>query len=253
MSVHAACIAATLAALPFAAPAWGQRANWESTYSAMRPEILPGAQELLPMGNEAVQQSCVVAAAAAERRYPLPHGLLLAIGEVETGRPDPRTGRRAPWPWSVNAGTDGRYFTSKAQAVAWVHKAQASGAVSIDVGCMQVNLQAHPHAFTSLNEAFDPASNADYAALFLIRLHAETGDWGLATAEYHSRTPALGVPYRKEVALAAATVAKQPPRTRLQMLRDAWAATLPHGAQTGDAMAGMTTLAPANRRTDAGR
>ena len=37
----------------------------------------------------------------------------------------------------------------------------------MDVGCMQVNLYHHAHAFSSLDNAFDPQSNVDYAARFL--------------------------------------------------------------------------------------
>ena len=35
------------------------------------------------------------------------------------------------------------------------------GVRQVDVGCMQINLQSHPHAFASLEDAFDPGSNAD--------------------------------------------------------------------------------------------
>ncbi len=44
---------------------------------------------------------------------------------------------------------------------------RAAGMQSIDVGCMQINLRAHPAAFASIDDAFDPAANADYAARFL--------------------------------------------------------------------------------------
>jgi soluble lytic murein transglycosylase-like protein len=73
---------------------------------------------------------------------------------------------------------------------------QARGVQSIDVGCLQVNLMYHPHAFTSLEDAFDPRSNALYAARFLNALYAEGKDWQHAIAAYHSETPALGDAYR---------------------------------------------------------
>jgi hypothetical protein len=71
--------------------------------------------------------------------------------------------------------------------------------VSIDVGCMQVNLMHHPEAFASLDDAFDPSHNAAYAGRFLTALFAGLGDWGTAIAAYHSRTPGVGEPYRDQV------------------------------------------------------
>ena len=46
---------------------------------------------------------------------------------------------------------------------------------SIDIGCAQVNLMHHPDAFASLEQAFDPMANADYAARFLKQLHDTHG------------------------------------------------------------------------------
>src|SRR5258708_6802342 len=50
----------------------------------------------------------------------LPAGLLLAIGQVESGRPDPLTGRVEPWPWTTNHAGEGHHFTSAQEAIAWV-------------------------------------------------------------------------------------------------------------------------------------
>ena len=43
---------------------------------------------------------------------------------------------------------------------------------------------------------FDPESNAIYAAHFLSDLYAEKGDWSLAAAAYHSRSPDHAEPYQ---------------------------------------------------------
>jgi hypothetical protein len=64
---------------------------------------------------------------------------------------------------------------------------------------MQVNLFHHPGAFATLDQAFDPRANANYAARFLNSLFADLGDWGTAIGAYHSRTPGLGEPYRDQV------------------------------------------------------
>lgn len=88
---------------------------------------------------------------------------------------------------------------SAAAAVAFVVDARARQARSIDVGCMQISLLHHPHAFNSLEEAFDPAVNTAYAARFLSSLRDTTGSWGAAVAAYHSADPARGGPYRDRV------------------------------------------------------
>ncbi len=142
---------------------------------------------------------CASAITTAEASLRLPPQLLLAIAEVESGRPDPSTGRLQPWPWTINAEGVGAFFASKAEAIAAVRTLQARGVRSIDVGCMQVNLMFHPVAFASLDEAFDPRVNARYAAHFLNELHAGSRDWSGAIGAYHSQTRALGDDYRRRV------------------------------------------------------
>jgi Transglycosylase SLT domain len=179
---------------------------------------------------------CDAAVHAAEIRHRLPYGLLFAISQVESGRPDPALRRLEPWPWTVQAEGRGIYFESKAQAVQWVTEARARGITSIDTGCMQVNLFYHPRAFATTGDAFDPDHNADYAARFLLQLHALTGDWQQATGFYHSQTLALATSYRERIgrALSGETpgarslvwpAAPKPPTT-LDHLADAWRATL---------------------------
>ncbi len=142
---------------------------------------------------------CGSAIATAETSSRLPPNLLEAIAEVESGRPEPDTGRLQPWPWTINADGVGAFFASKAEAIAAVQALQARGVRSIDVGCMQVNLMFHPAAFHSLDEAFDPGANAQYAARFLNALYAGSHDWRSAIGAYHSQTQALGEDYRKRV------------------------------------------------------
>ena len=154
-----------------------------------------------------VKQSalCLGALAAAEQRRGTAPGLILAIARAESGRPVAGMPGLQPWPWVVNADGAGVYFDSKPAAVAWTRLALARGVRQVDVGCTQVNLQSHPAAFASLDDAFDPASNADYAARFLSQLRAEPGsNWFTATGFYHSRTPVLADDYRERVADIAA-------------------------------------------------
>ncbi len=122
-----------------------------------------------------VQQSalCTAAIQAAERRYALPAGLLGTIAKVESGRPITGMGDIRAWPWTIDADGAGLFLQSRAAAVAWAEQGLATGVRQMDVGCLQVNLQSHPGAFRSLNEAFNPMDNADYAARFLRRLAVE--------------------------------------------------------------------------------
>ena len=145
---------------------------------------------------------CRAAIAEAERSANLPRGLLQAIGRVESGRRDPETGQFAPWPWTINAEGEGKYFPTREAAIAHVRQLQARGVRIIDVGCMQVNLHHHPNAFASLEQAFDPLTNARYAARFLTELNAGRADWRQAAGHYHSHTPERAGPYRAKVLAA---------------------------------------------------
>jgi len=175
---------------------------------------------------------CRAAIATAEREYGLPAGLLAAIGRVESGRRDPETGERGPWPWTMNAEGRGKFFRTKAEAVAEVRQLRADGMRLIDVGCMQINLHHHPAAFASLEEAFDPLANARYAARFLKDLNATRGDWMRSAANYHSNTP------ERAAAYLAAVEAQLPEARREAGLAPAWN---PGWNPAGQAPGGMAT------------
>jgi hypothetical protein len=181
-----------------------------------------------PVGSATSQpgMQCRRAIDQAERTVKLPDQLLAAIGRVESGRWDPESNNWHPWPWTINFGGEGRFFETKKQAIAAVRILQAQGVTSIDVGCMQVNLMFHPNAFASLDQAFDPPSNALYAAHFLHELFDQTNDWKRAAGLYHSATPQLGADYRRRVLAAwPAETVLQPSLVR-DKLAEAWAATL---------------------------
>jgi hypothetical protein len=175
---------------------------------------------------------CVLAIVAAERRYRIPAGLLKAIGDVESGRPSADGRTIEPWPWTTNAEGRGSYFDSLSQATAWVKRQQLAGIESIDVGCLQVNLLWHPKAFASLAEAFDPFTNADYAARFLVSLFNATGDWTTAVGSYHSQTIAVAKPYRERVQADFQGRSTTHCLTRQAALQLSWNATMPHDNAT---------------------
>ncbi len=140
-------------------------------------------------------RQCTQQFPAQEQANGIPTHLLAAISSVESGRWHDQLGLPLPWPWTINVEGKGYYFDSKAEAVAKTSAFLHQGITSIDVGCMQVNLKHHPHAFRSLEEAFDPAHNVAYGAQFLRSNYNDEGDWIKATADYHSRTNKQGMEY----------------------------------------------------------
>ncbi|MBD3785479.1 MAG: transglycosylase SLT domain-containing protein [Sphingomonadales bacterium] len=129
---------------------------------------------------------CEGAAVEASRRSGVPVSVLKAISLTETGRKS--GGSFRPWPWTVNMEGTGHWFETLDEARAYVFKEFKRGARSFDVGCFQINYKWHNQAFSSIDQMFDPLSNAMYAAKFLGELYAETGDWTAAAGAYHSRT-----------------------------------------------------------------
>ncbi len=147
-------------------------------------------------------QLCAAEVARQERQRGIPDGLLSAISVVESGRWDAERRASFAWPWTVMAEGEGRFLPSKEEAVAEVKKLKARGVRNIDVGCMQVNLRAHPDAFDDIESAFDPATNVGYAARFLTGLYEDTKDWRVAGSYYHSQTPHLAAAYRSKLMAA---------------------------------------------------
>lgn len=133
---------------------------------------------------------CRDAAAEASTETGVPFDVLLAISTVETAR------NGQPWPWTVNFGGEGQWFDSATEAAASVDQALREGATNIDLGCFQLNYRWHAKAFGSVDDMLDPQRNATYAAEYLARQYARTGDWALAAAAYHSATPEYARAYQ---------------------------------------------------------
>ncbi len=142
--------------------------------------------------------ACLSAIRAAERKMRIPTRLLMAIGVTESGREVDE--RLTVWPWTVNAEGEGRYFPDKTSAVAHVRALKKRGVRSIDVGCMQINLQWHPTAFKDVETALDPAANVAYAARLLKEFHGDLRNWTRSIKQYHSSTPDKADIYFKRVA-----------------------------------------------------
>jgi Transglycosylase SLT domain len=159
---------------------------------------------------------CRDAATQASAETGVPFDVLLAVATVETGRND------QPWPWTVNFGGDGQWFDSAEEAAASVDQALRAGATNIDLGCFQLNYRWHAEAFGSVDDMLDPERNATYAAEYLSRHYATTGDWALAAAAYHSATPEYARIYQDKF---EATYARLSSGDSPDASRDALAAT----------------------------
>jgi hypothetical protein len=163
---------------------------------------LPGPSPARAISAQAFDNAwnlCRLETTRTERRMAIPRHLLTAISLAESGRRDDANGVNVAWPWTVTSGGQGRFFDTKAEALAEVEILMTQGVRNIDVGCMQVNLFYHASAFETLDEAFDPRANTTYAATYLKTMHAATGDWTDAAGYYHSTTPRRNGPYKEKV------------------------------------------------------
>ena len=108
---------------------------------------------------------CEYLASVTEEKKDLPAGLLSSISNVEAGRIIGNNLKRG-WPWTVNHAGEGLFFESKLEATQYVKRYLKLGDVNMDVGCMQISLKWHSDNFSTIEEAFDPIININYAADF---------------------------------------------------------------------------------------
>jgi soluble lytic murein transglycosylase-like protein len=197
---------------------------------AMMAILAPGQvrADLSPIVSQPAGEACRRAVAAAERAHGIPVHLLAAIARVESGRRDQSSGTFSPWPWTINFDGQGSFYDNKVQAVAAATSMRPQVTKSIDIGCMQISLTNHPSAFTTMEQAFDPFSNADYGARFLVQLFEKTGSWPKAVEWYHSATPELGHDYGVKVYAALPEEARLAAIAGPSPLAAAWGATLGH-------------------------
>jgi hypothetical protein len=186
----------------------------------------PVLAELIPLLPPAANQLCRQAITAAERAHGIPSHLLAAIARVESGRRDQTSGTFNPWPWTINMDGQGSFYDNKLQAVAAAASMRPRTTRSIDVGCMQISLIFHPDAFPSMAQAFDPGSNADYGARYLVQLYGKTNSWPKAVELYHSATPEIGQDYGRRVYVALPEEQKLADATQPYPLTNGWASSV---------------------------
>ena len=152
---------------------------------------------------------CLRATQMMENKYNIKKHLLTTISSIESGRWNEKKQQKNAWPWTINAQGKGYFFETKAEAVKKAKQLRAQGITSFDVGCMQVNMLYHGQEFSSLEEAFDPMRNVEYAAQFLKNLYEDNNhDWMKAAMTYHSSVPEKANAYRQKIVKAFEVVKK---------------------------------------------
>lgn len=116
----------------------------------------------------------------AADRYGVPAGILYAVGLTETGN------KGSLQPNALNIEGKAVFPRSRAEALAAFANARREGKTLIDLGCMQINHHYHASHFRSVEDMLDPRQNVDYAARFLVSLHARHETWSMAVARYHA-------------------------------------------------------------------
>ncbi len=144
-------------------------------------------------------KKCSVLFPYFEKKYNLPKNILHSISLQETRKSSKLQKEGVMWPWTVNTQGRGYYFDSKQEAISFVKKKQKQGVKSIDVGCMQINLKHHPKAFGSLEQAFNPRDNIEYAAKMLKNNYHQTKNWQRAVGNYHSKLATRSYRYQASV------------------------------------------------------
>lgn len=116
------------------------------------------------------------------------------------------------WPWTINWRGKGFYLESRQKAIEAAKYLISQGVLNFDVSSMQVNWRWHKHRFDSIDSAFDPVINMQVAAKIIMENFQQTGDWSLAIARYHSRTPTTNKPYLNSVIQHLVNIQKIPPK-----------------------------------------
>lgn len=133
-----------------------------------------------------------------EKDQAIPSDLLWSIACVESGRSNNKIPIQ-PWPWTINVQKKGYFFKNKQDCLKAIKCLIKKGYQSIDVGCMQINLKYHPHAFSSIEDALDIQKNITYGAKFLKSLFKKYKNWHMAIAHYHSSKAHHHRSYQKKV------------------------------------------------------
>ncbi len=151
-------------------------------------------------GNVQAQQASVWD--LASKISGLPKGIIYGIAMQES-RYRYADGVSRPYPWTLNINgnppTPLRFSTKEDASRKLVSLIEA-GVTNIDVGAMQVNYRYHGHSVARPEHLLDPKTNLMVAAVILSEhMKRNKGDQAKAIADYHSRSPVIGVKYAQNV------------------------------------------------------
>ena len=145
-----------------------------------------------------VNDECVLSILKKEKQYNIRKNLLLAIANVESGMTE-RGHKKKPWPWTICVKKKAHYFQTAKDAEKYFQELIDSGVSNIDVGCMQINMRAHPNAMVNKRSVFNVDENVDYAARLLCSLYKRYRCWEKAAGYYHTCREKLRRKYSERV------------------------------------------------------
>ena len=177
---------------------WQNRAKWFASFILLFLVISAIYSKSNASTDATAESSCEVVTSEAEEAFSLPEGILTAIARVESGR-KMQDGVYRAWPWTINDNGKGLFFDTRQSAIDYINKQKELNNLAIDIGCMQISVKWHAHAFSSHASMLDPYTNIAYAAIFLEELYQNHGEWDLAIKHYHSAETQKNVPYLQKV------------------------------------------------------
>jgi hypothetical protein len=145
---------------------------------------------ILGVWLSAVSATAGEAIPAAYRHVAAIHGVpadvFYAVALAESGRTVAGSLLRRPWPWTLNIGGEGHYFTSRIAAWLALDASLRDGQQSVDVGLMQINWRYHQTHLTSSWLALEPYRNLEIAAEILGDCYRQRRDWWASVGCYHA-------------------------------------------------------------------
>jgi len=177
---------------------WQNRGKWFASFMLLFFVISAIYSKSNASTDATAENSCEAVTSEAEEAFSLPEGILTAIARVESGR-KMQDGVYKAWPWTINDNGKGLFFDTRQSAIDYIKKQEDLNNPAIDIGCMQISVKWHAHAFSSHASMLDPYTNIAYAAIFLEELYQNHGEWDLAIKHYHSADTQKNVPYLQKV------------------------------------------------------
>jgi hypothetical protein len=118
------------------------------------------------------------------KEYGIDPALLYSIALVESGFHH-RTQGLMPWPFTLNYGNGAFFADSKLDAQRELARLRRLGAVSVDVGLMQINLKWHKNKLRTV-DYWDPKQNLRVAAGILRGCLADSRTLWEGIGKYHT-------------------------------------------------------------------